>query len=133
MHEIPLLDAPKERTGQLKNQMWHLNDSDYVERIRKNMVYMQIEAENILEKGSRIHWFHFLLHPFWRALKAYFWDGGFRDGTPGLLYALYVVTGTFNWYATAWDRVNAIPRDVLEGELKSLWQEHREKGRIKPL
>jgi (heptosyl)LPS beta-1,4-glucosyltransferase len=123
MHEIPLLDAPADMVGQLRTHMWHLNDSDYVERVRKNMVYMQIEAENMIEKECRIRWFHFVVHPLYRAFRAYFWEAGFRDGVLGVLYAMHVLTGTFNWYATAWDRMHAIPREILETELRTRWRE----------
>jgi glycosyltransferase involved in cell wall biosynthesis len=122
MHETTLIDSPPDRVGQLKGYMWHLNDADYVERIRKNMLYMQIEAESLLEKGVHVRWFHFLIHPWWRVFKSYFLEGGFKDGVLGVLYAMYVLTGTFNWYATAWDRSHAIARGDLEGQLKNLWR-----------
>jgi len=121
MHETTLLDAPPERAGQLASFMWHLNDSDYVERVRKNMIYMQVEAENLLEAGRPIRWFDLLVHPLKRVLKSYFLEGGYKDGVVGVLYAMFVLTGTFNWYATAWDRANAISREELEGKLKGLW------------
>ena len=123
MHETCLLDATTDRIGQLRAPMWHLNDSDYAERVRKNMTYMQVEADNLRERGVRVRWFHFLMHPLRRALQAYFLEGGFCDGTAGVLSALAVFTGTFNWYATAWDRQNAIPRGELESRVKNLWRE----------
>jgi glycosyltransferase involved in cell wall biosynthesis len=122
MHETTLLDAPPERVGQLRGFMWHLNDSDYVERVRKNMTYMQVEAENLEERCLQVRWFHFVLPPLQRMLKAYFLNGGFRDGVAGVLYAMHVLTGTFNWYATAWDRANSRPRADLENHLRQLWQ-----------
>jgi len=122
MHETTLLDAPAERVGQLKGYMWHLKETDYVERVRKNVTYMQVEAENLLERGVRIRWYHFLIHPVWRALKCYFVLGGFRHGVVGVLDAMFVLTGTFNWYATAWDRTNAIARSNVEAQFKQLWR-----------
>ena len=59
MHETTLLEAREEHVGQLLAYMWHLNDADYVERVRKNMVYMQIEAENLSERGFRVRWYAF--------------------------------------------------------------------------
>jgi len=120
MHETTLLDAPAERVGQLERLMWHFKEADYVERVRKNLTYMQVEAETMLERGARIRWFHFLIHPLWRALKCYFVHGGFRHGVVGVLDAMFVLTSTFNWYATAWDRANAIPREDLESQIKHL-------------
>ena len=125
MHETTLLDAPPERVGQLREPMWHLNDCDYVERVRKNMTYMQVEAENLLERGVRVRWFDFIIQPLRRVLKSYLLEGGYKDGVIGVLYAMYVLTGTFNWYATAWDRANAISRSELEGKLRDLWLAQR--------
>lgn len=121
MHETTLLDAPPERVGQLKNAMWHLNDSDFVERTRKNLTYMQVEAENLIEKGYRVHGVDFFFQPLKRVLKSYFWQGGYRDGVMGLLYATYIFGATFNAYATAWDRQNASSRQSVEEELRGLW------------
>jgi glycosyltransferase involved in cell wall biosynthesis len=121
MHETCLLDAPPERVAQLQGFMWHLGDTDYVERVRKNMLYMQIEAENLLEKGRTIPWFDLIIQPLKRLVKSYFFQGGYRDGIIGILHAMYVLTGTFNWYATAWDRAHAISRDELETQLKNKW------------
>lgn len=122
MHETCLLDAPPGRVGQFSAEMWHLNDTDYVERVRKNMTYMQVEAETMDERGLRVRWYHFLLPPLRRACKAYFLERGFRDGVPGVAYAMTVLTGTFNWYATAWDRQNRIARADLETQLRQRWQ-----------
>lgn len=125
MHETTLLDAAPERAGQLAHPMWHLNDSDYVERVRKNMTYMQVEAENLLEKGCRVRWYDFVLRPLTRVLKSYFLQGGWRDGSTGFLYAVYIFGATFNAYATAWDRQNASSRQDVENELSNLWLQRK--------
>jgi hypothetical protein len=101
--------------------MWHLGDTDYVERVRKNMAYMQIEAENMLERGRTISWFDLLIQPLKRVIKSYFLQGGYKDGVIGIFHAMFVLTGTFNWYATAWDRSHAISRDELENQFKNKW------------
>jgi (heptosyl)LPS beta-1,4-glucosyltransferase len=121
MHETALLDAAPHRVGQLAHPMWHLNDADYVERVRKNMAYMQVEAENLLEKGYRVRWFDFVLQPLKRVIKSYLFQGGYRDGIMGFLYATYIFGATFNAYATAWDRQNASSRQALENEFRNLW------------
>jgi glycosyltransferase involved in cell wall biosynthesis len=121
MHETTLLDAPPQGVGQLAHPMWHLNDSDYVERVRKNMTYMQVEAENLIEKHFRVRWFDFILQPLKRVIKSYFLQGGYRDGVMGVLYATYVFGATFNAYATAWDRQNPASREAVETELRNLW------------
>lgn len=123
MHETTLLAAPPDRVGQLTYPMWHLNDSDYVERVRKNMTYMQVEAENLIEKGHQVRPSDFVLRPLHRVLKSYFLQGGWRDGKTGFLYAIYIFGATFNAYATAWDRQNASSRQQVENELRNLWRQ----------
>jgi len=120
VHET-LLKASPERLGQLQGFMWHLGDTDYVERVRKNMAYMQIEAENMLEGGRTISCFDLIIQPLKRVIKSYFLQGGYKDGVIGIFHAMYVLTGTFNWYATAWDRSHAISRDELENQFKNKW------------
>lgn len=121
MHETTHLDAPADRVGQLAHPMWHLNDSDYVERVRKNLTYMQVEAENLIEKDHRVSWPDFILQPLKKVIKSYFLQAGYRDGVMGVLYAAYVFGGTFNAYATAWDRQNMTSREGVENELRKLW------------
>jgi (heptosyl)LPS beta-1,4-glucosyltransferase len=128
VHETFVLASGVERIGQLRSYMWHLNDSNFAERLRKNMLYSQMEADKILGRGLEVKWFHFLLHPFYRVLKSYIFHGGYKEGTLGVLYAMYVLSSTFNWYATAWDRANAISRQTLEAELRSLWQQRQHKA-----
>ena len=108
--------------------MWHLNDEDYVERVSKNLRYMQMSGQEILDKGTRVRWYHMLLYPTYRALRSYIYEGGFREGTRGLLFALYTFSGTFNWYAWAWDRQNRIERAELEQQLRDDWDSFDDKS-----
>ena len=96
-------------------------DKDYVERVSKNMQYMQFSGQEILDKGRRVRWYHLLFHPLYRALKSYFLQGGFRAGTRGLLFAVYTFTGTFNWWAYAWDKQNSPSRLDVEKQLQNKW------------
>jgi glycosyltransferase involved in cell wall biosynthesis len=125
VHETLEFDDTSAAIGQLQGCMWHLKEADYVERVRKNLAYMQAEAERLLATGRPVRWYHFLIPPLGRALKYYLLRGGFCDGTLGVLNAMFILTGTFNWYATAWDRAHAIPRREIEAQLQARW---REKG-----
>lgn len=125
MHETISLDAPPNRISQLMHPMWHLNDADYPERVRKNMTYMQVEAENLIERRYRVRPSDFVLQPLKRVVKSYLFQGGYRDGVTGFLYAVYIFGATFNAYATAWDRQNASSRQEVEDRLQNLWQARR--------
>lgn len=118
MHETCLLDAPDNRTGQLKNFMWHFNDVSFTERLRKSMVYSKIEGENICERGLKVKWYHFVVYPTWRAFKAYVIDLGFRDGTLGVIIACYTFSSVLNWYIYAWSMQNIVNRKDLEERVR---------------
>lgn len=122
VHEECVVEGQPMSIGQLKGYMIHLNDTNYEERLRKNIQYMQLKTEKIVSQGIKVRWHHLLLHPLLRAMKSYFVRGGFREGTRGLIFALYTFVGTFNWWACAWDRQNAIPRQQIEEEIASRWQ-----------
>ena len=121
IHEAVVVEGGEAATGQLRGRMWHLADADYAERVGKNAHYMQKTATDILARGLRVRWYHLLGHPLWRGLRAYALKGAWREGTRGLLFALYTAASTFNWWATAWDRQNRVGRDALEAELDALW------------
>src|SRR5262245_14151445 len=123
VHEQCVVAGGGARTGQLREFMWHLNDEDYVERVGKNLRYMQITAREILERGTRIRWHHLLFVPAWRAFRSYVLDGGFREGTRGLLFAMYTGSSVFNWWAQAWDVQNRIARGQLEDALDAAWRD----------
>lgn len=121
IHEECEIDGGNIKTGQLDNCIHHLVDDGYVERVEKNVRYMQMSGKEIIDKGIKVRWFHLLLHPLYRALKSYFLQHGWRAGTSGLLFALYTFSGTFNWWAFAWDKQNSIKRSELENQLKKSW------------
>jgi hypothetical protein len=125
IHETCLIDGGDECTGQLDSEMWHLNDEDYVERVSKNLRYMQMSGQEILDKGIRVRWYHLLFYPLYRALRSYFIDGGFREGTSGLVFAMYCLSSSFNWWAWAWERQNHISRETLDRQILDAWQERR--------
>lgn len=133
VHETCVVDAPAERIGQLRHRMWHLGDESYAERIAKNRQYAQFEAKRIVASGCRVRWYHLLFWPTYRALKAYLVHQGFRQGTLGLLHALFTFTSTFNWYACAWDEQHRPAREILERQVAAAWQAAWAEGRFAEL
>src|SRR5262245_1041187 len=84
VHEVCVIEGGDRCIGQLSGEMWHLNDEDYVERVTKNLHYMQGSGDSILARGTVVRWYHLLFHPLLRALRAYFLEGAWRLGTRGL-------------------------------------------------
>jgi glycosyltransferase involved in cell wall biosynthesis len=121
IHERCVIEGGDAATGQLRGFMWHLNDEDYVERVGKNLRYMQMSGEEILARGTRVRWYHLLFDPAYRAFKSFVLQQGYREGVRGLILALYTFSGTFNRWAYAWDRQNRVARSKLEEDLRRSW------------
>lgn len=103
------------RVKRLQGRMWHLGDDDFLERLRKNLTYSELEIERMIERGGARAT---LLGACWGGARAflntYLLQSGFRDGRAGLFWALYVWTGTVNRGLLAYDRLHPASRDELE-------------------
>jgi glycosyltransferase involved in cell wall biosynthesis len=121
IHEQVAVDGGDVRTGQLTHMMLHFADASFGERLRKNAAYSERSAREILARGKPIRAWHLVMIPLKRALTAYLWHGAWRTGTRGVIFAIYTFSGTFNWYAVAWDEQNRIGRNRLEAALAKSW------------
>jgi (heptosyl)LPS beta-1,4-glucosyltransferase len=106
------------RVGRLEQPMWHLGDSDFSERLRKNVLYSELEAVRLIERGGRVT----LAGSCWFGAKAflrtYFLQLGLCDGRAGLFWALYVWSGTINRNLLAYDRLHPASRAELERQVR---------------
>lgn len=119
-HEECLVTATAERIGQLEERMWHLNDRSYMHRIRKSVLYCQEQANRLRTSGRKIRWWHLLVLPAADFLGKYFRRSGYRDGTPGLLFALHAASARFKACALVWDEQHAISRKSIEEQVRDL-------------
>ena len=119
IHENCIVEG---EVGQLNGYMWHLNDVDYKERMRKSVTYSPLEADKLIHKGMKIKWYHLVYYPFARAFKRYFLQKGFMDGIPGLIFALHCFTAKFKVYSLAWNSQNMISRKGIEDKLMDEWE-----------
>jgi glycosyltransferase involved in cell wall biosynthesis len=122
MHETCLLEAPPERVGQLRGRMWHLNDRDFGERLRKSLTYGAVEAKDWLRTGRRAGLRHLLLRPLGVFAKTYALRGGWRDGVAGLIWSLHAAGAAFRVAALVWDRQHPQSRAALEDALRNQWK-----------
>jgi glycosyltransferase involved in cell wall biosynthesis len=118
------------RVGQLKSFMWHLNDADYPERIRKSTSYLQVLIEEWMQAGFRARWFHFLFYPAWYFVRLFLLMGGWRDGMTGLVWAVHCASGAGSLLAVIWDKQHHIPRESIEAKLRERWTQAQ--GRNEP-
>ena len=117
-HETCILDAPKDRIGQLHSRMWHLNDTCYKVRMHKSLTYCEEQAKSIEARFKRITWLHLLCLPLFEFFRRFLLKKGYRDGTLGLLFAMHTAGAMFRACALVWDGQNRIARDQLEFELQ---------------
>lgn len=120
VHEACVVEGGNDKIGQLDGLMWHFIDATYEERLRKNITYSKLTAEQILKKVEKVKWYHIIFHPFYRMLKSYIYYKGFLDGTKGLVFSLYTGLSTLNWWIFAWEEKNKISRSNLESKFKKL-------------
>lgn len=121
IHEQCIVDGAPSTIGQLRAEMWHLNDDGYSERLRKSFQYCHIEATKLVEAGTKVTPGRILWSPLREFLKIYLARQGFRDGVPGLISAIHSACAAFRAEALAWDQQNPLHRADLERQLQSAW------------
>lgn len=115
--EFRLFDASA-KVGQLGTKIWHLNDESYRERMRKSDQYcLLMAAEHDGEKGFGA--LRMLWAPIRAFIKAYFVLAGFRDGVPGLIWALHAASAELRIGILRWDASHSISRESVESRLSS--------------
>lgn len=122
-HEKCVLNSSEDRTGQLKEKIFHLNESEFKKRLDKSGVYQEELTSRVSSNESNVNFMDILFRPLMEFIKHYILKRGFKDGTPGLISAIHSATALFRAYALVWDEQHAIPREVIEADIQSLWQE----------
>jgi len=131
IHETCIVQDAPGSIGQIKEQMWHLNDDSYKERMEKSMVYCQEQARRLAARDIRMKWWHLLLMPTIEFLRKMVKRRGYRDGTLGFLWALHSGSAMFRACALVWDEQNVLDRLEIEQMLKDKWQQHTKKKKSK--
>ena len=121
-HESIHLTVSNDQVGQLNHAIWHINDQDYNERIRKSNGYLKEMSDRIVKENFKIRWFHLVWAPVREFLYKFFYKKGYKDKTLGVLWALHAASAKFRAYALVWDQQNGIARSELEQQIKDDWQ-----------
>ena len=121
VHEECVVEGAPSTITQLTGYILHINDENYLERVKKSVRYCQEQADRIERKGLSIRWWHLLIFPSAEFFRKYFIKRGFIDGTPGLIWSLHSACAMFKASAILWDRQNSIPRDNIEKEITGKW------------
>jgi len=127
-HETCTLSVEDERVGQLKEPIWHLNDSSYAERMRKSLQYGDELSARLARRVRHIRWYHFLFLPILEWFRKFVWQCGFRDGIAGLILAGHSACATFRACVLLWEKANAVGRKDLEDDVRAAWLRTRDEG-----
>jgi glycosyltransferase involved in cell wall biosynthesis len=100
VHEKLLVEGA---VGDLRGWIDHHGDLDYAERVRKSNRYTSIEAEILRDRGVPFRFWRLCTVPLAKCLKSYLWDGGWRDGLIGCIWAGHVWWGNFAIYVKLWE------------------------------
>lgn len=119
VHEECVIEGGDAYIGQLNEMIWHLNDESYKERMFKSVVYCQEQARRLQKRGFKMRWWHLLLLPVLEFLRKMIKRHGYRDGVPGLMFALHSSTAMFKASCLVWDEQNRIPRSDIEEQVSS--------------
>ncbi|MEK9620538.1 MAG: hypothetical protein VW078_10645, partial [Flavobacteriales bacterium] len=84
--------------------------------------YCQVEAEKLIEKKTKVYYFHFIYFTIKEFFKKYFIRYGFLDGTAGLISAIHSSNATFRKLAIVWDKQNEISRSEIEKSISDKWE-----------
>ena len=91
----------------MKNDLHHFPYLSISQFLRKFDFYTEIEADYLLDRGTRITVFNTLkflvLKPFPRFFRRYLIKMGFRDGLPGLFFAIFDALNFAVRYFKLWE------------------------------
>lgn len=92
IHTSPVVDGVVYRVPRNREELAfeHLANDSIADIIRKNNTYSDYEVERRKDKQYGVG--KLFLRPVFRMFKAYILKGGWRDGVPGLVYALLMGT-----------------------------------------
>jgi len=104
VHEKLFVDG---KIGKLKNDLHHFPYLNISQFLKKFDFYTGIEASYLKDSGINITIFNtikfLLLKPLPRFIRRYFLKGGFRDGLPGLFFAIFDALNFVVRYFKLWE------------------------------
>lgn len=113
IHTSPVVDGVVYRVPRNREELAfeHLANDSIADIMRKNNTYSDYEVERRKDKHYGVG--KLFLRPVFRMFKAYILKGGWRDGVPGLVYALLM--GTYQMLIVA-KVIEKIKVSIMESE-----------------
>lgn len=86
----------------LKNPLEHFPHTTIAEFLREINYYTDLRAEELFRKKIKAHWLSIIAYPKAKFVLNYIFKGGFRDGLPGLVFAILMSLHSFLVRAKLW-------------------------------
>jgi glycosyltransferase involved in cell wall biosynthesis len=86
----------------LQNHLDHYTYRDLNNFVSKNLNYVQLQAQELSEKGKKVHLVLIILKPIFRFFKHYILQKGFLDGAQGLFISVFYAFNVFLKYVNLW-------------------------------
>jgi glycosyltransferase involved in cell wall biosynthesis len=103
----------------LSEPLIHYNYSSITQYVgRMNNIYTEIEVEEFLKSGKRLHWTEAVRMPSSDFLKTYFLQKGYRDGLHGFILSILQSIYMFLIFAKVWEKqgfYEKSDKEVLRG------------------
>jgi glycosyltransferase involved in cell wall biosynthesis len=92
---------PSAKQKHLIGDLLHYTFYTIDQHVHTQNKYSGYSAEELLKRGKRISWIKITFNPFWKFIRSYFFQGGFRDGFPGFVVCINTAYTTFLKYSKA--------------------------------
>ncbi len=96
VHEKLVVEGPIRKLGGSLHHFTYRNIAEHLGRINR---FSDLGAQKLYAQRKKCRWYHLVLLPFFRFVKAYVWRRGFLDGFAGLVISVLTGYGIFVRYA----------------------------------
>jgi len=91
------------KCGRLRGWLEHYTYRTLSEYIRKLERFTTLLAQQMANRGQKVHWYHLVLRPPGKFLETYILKRGILDGKRGLMVCCLSAVYTFMKYAKLWE------------------------------
>jgi len=99
-HEKVLLRGQADRVA---GNIYHYTYDDITDHLRTVNDLTDIAAQELAQRGVRVHVWDILFRPLWRFVRFYVLSGCMRDGRAGFFVSVTAAVYTFLKYAKLWE------------------------------
>lgn len=124
---------------EVKGEVRHLSEplthynynsiNDFVDRI--NNIYTEVEADEVVRSGKKLHWVESIRMPTQDFLKTYFLQKGYKDGLHGLVLSILQSIYMFLVFAKVWEKQGFYEKNekeiinVFKVEIENISQDYK--------